>query len=109
HGGGHVPGDNLAQYQVIRRERALVEREEASVDALPMHARTQHGSHAEPRSPLGVNRRATPLLWPSGRRAKHCRSRLAGVRGGKTLVREGLGDQWGVAFLPLAPYAEPAG
>src|SRR6059058_2164048 len=109
HGGGHVPGDNLAQYQVIRRERALVEREEASVDALPVHARTQHGSHAEPRSQLGVNRYATPLLRPSGRGAQHRRLRQAGVRGEKTLVREGLGDELGVAFRRLAPYAELAG
>ena len=65
-GGGHVARDDLAQYQVIRREGALIEREEMPSGALPLHARTQHAFHTEPRSQVGVNRCATPLLRSNG-------------------------------------------
>ena len=64
--GGHVARDDLAQYQVIRREGALIEREEMPSGALPLHARTQHAFHTEARSQVGVNRCATPLLQSSG-------------------------------------------
>src|SRR5439155_531929 len=52
--GGHVARDDLAQYQVIRREGVLIEREEMPSGALPLHARRQHAFHTEPPSPVGA-------------------------------------------------------